>query len=89
MNQNGLYVIMFQIPKKRELVWRLFFIFFIYVYFLYISLLFDLFKADDKIDSCHKSYIFSLRKHVLSFMRAQHVLSIMVTMLINFQMSSI
>ena len=38
------------------------------------SLLFDLLKVFDNIESSHKLEIF-LRKSVLSFMRAQHVLS--------------
>ena len=38
------------------------------------SLLFDLFKALDQIESNNKSDIF-LRKDLFSFMRAQHVLS--------------
>ena len=38
------------------------------------SLLFDLFKASDSIESSHKSN-FSLRKEIFSFMRAQYVMS--------------
>ena len=37
--------------------------------FLWLS---DLFKAFDLIESSHKSAFFSLRKQLISFMRAQH-----------------